>query len=95
MLGRRVFMTKAFARWARGILSEAALCQAAREIELGRFEADLGGGLCKKRIARPGAGKSGGTRTLVATAFGAATINQIDKMASAGALKEICHDHGT
>ncbi len=33
----------------------------------GLFDADLGGGLLKKRIARPGQGKSGGFRTLVAT----------------------------
>jgi len=33
----------------------------------GLVEADLGGGLVKKRIGRPGQGKSGGYRTLVAT----------------------------
>ena len=33
----------------------------------GLFEADLGGGVLKKRIARAGQGKSGGFRTLVAT----------------------------
>ena len=32
-----------------------------------RAPRDLGGGLLKKRIARPGQGKSGGYRTLVAT----------------------------
>jgi hypothetical protein len=31
------------------------------------YDADLGGGLLKKRIARPGQGKSSGLRTLVAT----------------------------
>jgi hypothetical protein len=36
-------------------------------MQAGLFEADLGGGLLKKRIARPGQGKSGGFRTLVAT----------------------------
>jgi hypothetical protein len=36
-------------------------------MDAGLFEADLGGGLLKKRIARPGEGKSGGYRTLVAT----------------------------
>ena len=63
---KRVFKTKTFSRWARKILSDSALCQAAREIEQGLFEADLGGGLCKKRIALPGQGKSGSSRTLVA-----------------------------
>ncbi len=33
----------------------------------GLFDADLGGGLFKKRIARPCQEKSGGYRTLVAT----------------------------
>ena len=33
----------------------------------GRYDADLGGGLLKKRMARPGEGKRGGVRTLVAT----------------------------
>ena len=33
----------------------------------GLVDADLGGGLVKKRIGRPGQGKSGGYRTLVAT----------------------------
>jgi hypothetical protein len=33
----------------------------------GLYDADLGGGLFKKRIARPGQGKRSGFRTLVAT----------------------------
>jgi hypothetical protein len=36
------------------------------EIQRGQYEADLGAGLCKKRIAIAGQGKSGSTRTLVA-----------------------------
>ena len=63
---KRVFKTKTFSRWARKVVSDAALCQAAREIEQGLFEADLGSGLCKKRITLPGQGKSGSSRTLVA-----------------------------
>jgi len=35
------------------------------EIVDGKAEADLGGGLFKKRLARPGAGKRGGYRTIV------------------------------
>jgi len=31
----------------------------------GRFDADLGGGVFKQRIARAGAGKSGGFRTII------------------------------
>ena len=47
-------------------MTDEALCAAAREIEQGIFEADLGGGVCKKRVAIAGKGKSGSTRTLVA-----------------------------
>lgn len=65
-MSRRVFKLKTFARWARKLLSDEQLCTAAREIQRGEYEADLGAGLCKKRIAVPGQGKSGATRTLVA-----------------------------
>lgn len=50
-------------------LPDAALCKPAREVVagiLGVGEADLGGGLFKKRLARPGGGKSGGFRAIVA-----------------------------
>ncbi len=63
---KRVFKTKTFDRWARKLVSDALLLEAAREIERGLFEADLGAGVCKKRVALPGQGKSGSTRTLVA-----------------------------
>ncbi len=63
---KRVFKTKTFDRWARKVLTDVLLCQAAREIEQGLFEADLGDGVCKKRVPIPGQGKSGSTRTLVA-----------------------------
>ena len=67
MMGqKRVFKTKTFDRWAQKLRGDAELCRAAREIAQGLFEADLGGGICKKRVAIAGMGKSGGTRTLVA-----------------------------
>ena len=69
---KRVFKTKTFDRWARKVVSDELLCQAAREIEQGQYEADLGGGVCKKRVAVPGQGKSGSTRTLVAKKHNAA-----------------------
>lgn len=50
-------------------LPDSALCQTAREVlagTLGAGEADLGGGLFKKRVARSGGGKSGGLRMIVA-----------------------------
>ena len=65
-MSKRIFKLKTFARWARRIISDEALCHAAAEIMIGRYEADLGKGLCKKRVAVPGQGKSGSVRTLVA-----------------------------
>lgn len=63
-----VYKTRWFDRWARKEgLSAASLCSAVHEMMLGLVDADLGGGLVKKRIGRPGQGKSGGYRTLVAT----------------------------
>jgi len=63
-----IFQTRWFSRWARKQgLSAKALCAAVAEIQQGLYEADLGGGLVKKRVARPGQGKSGGFRTLIAT----------------------------
>ena len=50
-------------------LPDATLCKPAQEVlvgTLGAGEADLGGGLFKKRLARPGGGKSGGYRAIVA-----------------------------
>lgn len=69
---KRVFKTKTFDRWARKVVSDELLCQAAHEIKQGQYEADLGGGVCKKRVAVPGQGKSGSTRTLVAKKHNAA-----------------------
>jgi hypothetical protein len=63
---KKVFKTKTFDRWARKLVGDDLLCQAAREIEQGLFEADLGSGVCKKRVAIAGQGKSGSMRTLVA-----------------------------
>lgn len=68
--GRRqkgVYKTKVFSRFARkaGLDSEA-LIETARAVISGRWDADLGGGVFKQRVARPGRGKSGGFRTLLA-----------------------------
>ncbi len=61
-----VFATKEFARFARkSRLSADRLLQAAVEVMDGRFDADLGGGVFKQRVAREGGGKSGGFRTIV------------------------------
>ena len=62
----RTFKTKAFTRFAdKAGISDAALCRAVRDGEQGLVAADLGGGVIKQRIARPGQGKFGGFRTLI------------------------------
>lgn len=66
-----IYKTRLFGRWARKQgLSDSMLRRAVREIRAGLYDADLGGNLLKKRIARPGRGKSGGFRTIVATRDG-------------------------
>lgn len=67
---RRVYRTRTFTRWMRKSgLSDNALLEAVAEMADGLIDADLGGNLVKKRIPLPGRGKSGGTRTIVATKF--------------------------
>lgn len=66
-----VLKRKDFARWqAAEKLPDAALCKAVREMEDGLIDADLGGSLYKKRVARSGTGKSGGYRTLLSARIG-------------------------
>lgn len=60
----RAFKGKRFARWEEDERN-ADLRVAAAEALAGRVEADLGGFLFKKRIARAGGGKSGGYRTIL------------------------------
>jgi len=62
----RVFVGKVFRKWATSeSISDQDLCSAAKEAFDGTFDADLGGYLFKKRIARTGGGKSGGFRTII------------------------------
>jgi hypothetical protein len=65
---QRTFKTRHFHRWIRKTdLTDLALCNAIAEMSAGLIDADLGGGIVKKRVAMGGRGKSGGARTLVAT----------------------------
>ena len=67
----RILKRKDFAKWQAGEkLPDAALCKAVKEMEGGLIDADLGGLLYKKRVARPGRGKSGGFRTLLSARIG-------------------------
>lgn len=63
-----VFKTKLFQGWQKKEdIPDESLCAAVAEMSRGLIDANLGGGLVKKRVARPGAGKSSGFRTLLAT----------------------------
>ncbi len=65
---KRVFKTRHFCRWMRKTeLTDGALCSAVAEMAEGLIDADLGGGVLKKRVGLAGRGKRGGARTLVAT----------------------------
>ena len=65
---KRVFKTRHFKRWMRKTqLTDTALCAAVMEMAEGLIDADLSGGVVKKRIGISGRGKRGGARTLIAT----------------------------
>lgn len=65
---KRILKTRPFNRWLRKtLLDDNALLKAIDEMERGLVDADLGGNVYKKRVALPGRGKSGSTRTLIAT----------------------------
>src|SRR5580698_1042818 len=62
----RVFKTRWFQRFARKErIRDAVLLDAVARAEKGQVDADLGGGVIKQRIARPGHGKSSGYRTIL------------------------------
>jgi hypothetical protein len=63
----RVFLTKGMVRFARRErIPSLSLHEAVARAEEGLIDADLGGGLIKQRVARPGKGRSGGYRTIIA-----------------------------
>ena len=62
----KVFKNAWFGRFVRKEkISADALWDAVKRAENGQIDADLGGGVIKQRIARPGKGKSKGYRTIV------------------------------
>lgn len=62
----RIFKNAWFDRFARKQkLEDAALRDAIWRADQGLIDADLGGGVIKQRVARPGQGKSGGYRTII------------------------------
>lgn len=63
-----IIKTKKFDRWARkASLPDELILKAVDEMAKGLIDAELGGGIFKKRIALPGKGKRGSVRTLLAT----------------------------
>jgi hypothetical protein len=63
----RIFKIKTFARWMRKEgLRDACLVTAVEDLEIGHFDANLGGKVYKKRIAFRGRGKRSSVRTLIA-----------------------------
>ena len=62
----RIFKNSWFIRFSRQEkISDHTLIEAINNAEKGLIDADLGGGIIKQRIARPGQGKSGGYRTII------------------------------
>jgi len=62
----RIFKNTWFCRFARDQkITDHALRDAVRRAESGQIDADLGGGVVKQRVARPGHGKSKGYRTVI------------------------------
>ena len=63
----RIYKTKVFARFARKErVNDWELIEAIERAEQGLIDAALGGGLIKQRVARPGSGRSGGYRAVIA-----------------------------
>jgi len=63
----RTFKTKWLARFAeKERIADDSLSEAIERAARGLVDADLGGGIIKQRVARPGRGRSGGYRMLVA-----------------------------
>ena len=61
-----ILKTRWFHRWARKVgLSDGALLATVAEMERGLAGDALGGFVFKKRVALPGGGKRGSTRTIV------------------------------
>jgi len=62
----RIFKNAWFERSARKQkIQDEMLLEAVLRAEQGLIDADLGSGVVKQRVARPGQGRSGGYRTLI------------------------------
>jgi hypothetical protein len=62
----RIFKSKWFERFSRKeAIDDELLREAVARADKGQIDADLGGGVIKQRIARPGQGRSRGYRTII------------------------------
>ncbi|MDL2226647.1 type II toxin-antitoxin system RelE/ParE family toxin [Deltaproteobacteria bacterium OttesenSCG-928-M10] len=62
----RIFKGNWFSHFAKKEkISDNALKIISKDLDQGQFDADLGGGVFKQRLARPGGGKSGGYRLII------------------------------
>ena len=62
----RIFKSRWFERLSRKeCIADVAIADAVARAEKGQIDADLGGGVIKQRIARPGQGRSKGCRTII------------------------------
>ena len=95
---KRILKTRTFNRWLRKtLLTDTALLKAIDEMEQGLVDADLGGNIYKKRVALPGRGKSGSTRTLaylqeVAQIFLGYSSDELQLAIDKGELLEVYYD---
>ena len=63
----KIYAIKGFERFRRRErIGKKVLLEAIDRATAGLIDADLGGGLVKQRVARPGQGKRGGYRTIIA-----------------------------
>ncbi len=66
----KIYKTKMFIKWQKKEkISDETLFTAVNDMKSGLVDANLGGNLFKKRIAKPGIGKRGSYRTIVASKF--------------------------
>lgn len=65
-----IYKTATFSKWQKkSSVGDNSLIKAIQEIESGLVDANLGGGIFKKRVARQGFGKSGSYRTILASNY--------------------------
>jgi hypothetical protein len=71
----RILMNRWFQRFAaKERIGSQALIEAIERANRGLIDADLGGGVIKQRVARPGQGRSGGYRTLILFRVGSRVV---------------------